>query len=38
MSGLDIQLFSLENLIDPYPAYKQLRDEEPVYFVPDPPS
>lgn len=35
MSGLDIQLFSLENLIDPYPAYKKLRDEEPVYFVAD---
>jgi len=35
MSGLDIQLFSLANLIDPYPAYKQLRDEEPVYFVPE---
>ena len=35
MSELDIQLFSLENLIDPYPAYKQLRDEQPVYFVPE---
>ena len=29
----DIQLFSPENLIDPYPAYKQLRDEAPVYFL-----
>ncbi len=34
MSVADIQLFSPENLIDPYPAYKQLRDEAPVFFVP----
>ncbi len=35
MSVNDIQLFSPENLIDPYPAYKQLRDESPVHFVPE---
>ncbi len=35
MTGVDVQLFSPENLIDPYPAYKQLRDEEPVYFIPE---
>ncbi len=29
----DIELFSPENLIDPYPTYKQLRDETPVYFI-----
>lgn len=34
MSVADIQIFSPENLIDPYPAYKQLRDEAPVFFVP----
>lgn len=33
MSETSIQLFSPENLIDPYPAYKQLRDEAPVYFM-----
>lgn len=33
MSETSIQLFSPENLIDPYPAYKQLRDEDPVYFM-----
>ncbi len=35
MSELAVQLFSPENLIDPYPAYKQLRDEAPVYFMPE---
>lgn len=35
MSELAIELFSPENLIDPYPAYKQLRDEAPVYFMPE---
>ena len=29
----EIQLFSPEALIDPYPAYKQLRDEAPVCFI-----
>lgn len=33
MSDPAISLFSPENLIDPYPAYKQLRDESPVYFM-----
>ncbi len=35
MSDVAVQLFSPENLIDPYPAYKQLRDEAPVYFMPE---
>ena len=35
MSEQAVQLFSPENLIDPYPAYKQLRDEAPVYFMPE---
>jgi len=35
MSELSVQLFSPENLIDPYPAYKQLRDEAPIYFMPE---
>ena len=35
MSESSIQLFSPENLIDPYPAYKQLRDESPVHFMPE---
>ncbi len=35
MSELNVQLFSPENLIDPYPAYKQLRDEAPIYFMPE---
>ncbi len=35
MSESSIQLFSPENLIDPYPAYKQLRDEAPVHFMPE---
>ena len=26
-------LFSPENMIDPYPLYKQLRDEEPVHYL-----
>ena len=29
-----IPVFDLQNLIDPYPMYKQLRDEAPVYHVP----
>ena len=33
MSDSAVQLFSPENLIDPYPAYKQLRDEAPVYCM-----
>lgn len=33
MSELSVQLFSPENLIDPYPAYKQLRDGAPIYFM-----
>jgi cytochrome P450 len=33
MSEVAVQLFSPENLIDPYPAYRQLRDEAPVYFM-----
>lgn len=35
MSEAAVQLFSPENMIDPYPAYKQLRDESPVYFMPE---
>lgn len=35
MSESSIQLFSPENLIDPYPAYKKLRDEAPVHFMPE---
>jgi len=35
MSELSTQLFSPENLIDPYPAYKKLRDEAPVHFMPE---
>ena len=28
-----MDLFSIENLLDPYPAYKQMRDDvSPVYF------
>lgn len=30
-----IPVFDLPNLIDPYPMYKQLRDDAPVYFVPE---
>ena len=30
-----IPVFDLQNLIDPYPMYKQLRDEAPVYHVPE---
>ena len=33
MSELSTQLFSPENLIDPYPAYRKLRDEAPVHFM-----
>lgn len=35
MSESSIQLFSPENLIDPYPAYRQLRDEAPIHFMPE---
>ena len=35
MSELSTQLFSPENLVDPYPAYKKLRDEAPVHFMPE---
>ena len=35
MSESSTQLFSPENLVDPYPAYKQLRDESPVHFMPE---
>ena len=30
-----IPVFDLQNLIDPYPMYKKLRDEAPVYHVPE---
>ena len=30
-----ISLFDVETLIDPYPAYRKLRDTAPVYFVPE---
>ena len=35
MSEAAVQLFSPENLVDPYPAYKQLRDEAPLFFMPE---
>ena len=35
MNVQDLQLFSPENLIDPYPAYKLLRDQAPVHYVPE---
>lgn len=35
MSESSIQLFSPEHLVDPYPAYKQLRDDDPVHFMPE---
>lgn len=31
----DVQLFSHETLLRPYQAYQTLRDEAPVYFVPE---
>ena len=31
----DIQLFATETLIEPYEAYEVLRNEAPVYFVPE---
>jgi cytochrome P450 len=34
MTNPDVQLFSIETLKDPYPVYKQLRDEAPVFFEP----
>lgn len=30
-----IPVFDVQNLIDPYPMYKQLRDTAPVYHVPE---
>lgn len=30
-----VQLFDPETLKNPYPEYKRLRDEAPIYFVPD---
>ena len=35
MSEAAIQLFSPETLVDPYPAYKKLRDGAPVHFMPE---
>ena len=32
--AIDVALFDPATLIDPYDAYKTLRDEEPVHFVP----
>ncbi len=34
-SAADVELFSLETLRDPYPAYQKLRAEAPVFFVPE---
>lgn len=31
----EVQLFSHETLLDPYEAYRTLRDEAPVFFVPE---
>lgn len=31
----NIPVFGLENLIDPFPMYKSLRDTQPVYHVPE---
>ncbi len=31
----DVNIFDVETLLDPYPSYKRLRDEAPVYFVPE---
>ncbi|MFT7221238.1 MAG: cytochrome P450 [Candidatus Azotimanducaceae bacterium] len=33
MSEATVQLFSPENMVDPYPAYKELRDDSPVFFM-----
>jgi len=30
-----VNLFSPENMVDPYPAYKALRDSEPVHYLKD---
>ena len=35
MQDEQVQLFSPDNLIDPYPVYKQLRDADPVYYLPE---
>ena len=35
MQDEQVQLFSPDNLIDPYPVYKQLRDAAPVYYLPE---
>lgn len=32
MSDAPISLFDVDTLVDPYPAYRALRDEAPVYF------
>ena len=29
-----MSLFEVATLLDPYPAYKELRDSEPVHFEP----
>lgn len=34
-SAADVQLFAPETLINPYEAYRALRDEAPVHFVPE---
>ena len=34
-SAPNVQLFATETLIEPYEAYKTLRDEAPVYYVPE---
>ncbi len=31
----EVRLFDPETLIDPYPAYKTLRDESPVHYLPE---
>ena len=31
----DVQLFSIDTLINPYDAYKTLRDGAPIYYVPE---
>ncbi|MBT7369646.1 MAG: hypothetical protein HN816_03305, partial [Gammaproteobacteria bacterium] len=30
-----ISVFDTKNLVNPYPMYKQLRDESPVHYVPE---
>ncbi len=31
----EVRLFDPETLVDPYPAYKQMRDTAPVYYLPE---